>query len=178
MRFPKRPMSTDEADLTPMIDMTFQLIAFFMVLINFTKAEASDEVKLPDSDLARPPETVPDFRILVSVLADGRIMHGGAIIDRATLLKPYLDRELLSARAQRVEVGKIKVIIRGHMNSKMGKVQEVMEVCREVGLEDFTFRVKERPRLPGMNRFTPLDVGGRSPRPGPSASPRSLAAVG
>ncbi|MDP6717396.1 MAG: biopolymer transporter ExbD, partial [Pirellulaceae bacterium] len=28
-----------EGDLTPMIDMTFQLIAFFMVLINFTQSE-------------------------------------------------------------------------------------------------------------------------------------------
>jgi len=146
-------MTVDEADLTPMIDMTFQLIAFFMVLINFTSAEASDAIKLPDSDLARPPETVPDFRILLSVLEDGRILTGGAMVDRASLLKPYLDREVNSARALRVEATKVKVIIRGHRNAKMGQVQEVMEACREAGLEDFTFRVKERPRLPGMGRF-------------------------
>ncbi len=153
MRFPKSNMTVDEADLTPMIDMTFQLIAFFMVLINFASAEASDEIKLPDSDLARPPETVPDFRILLSVLEDGRILAGGAMVDRASLLKPYLDREVNSARALRVEVTKVKVIIRGHRDAKMGQVQEVMEACRESGLEDFTFRVKERPRLPGMGRF-------------------------
>ena len=153
MRFPKSNMTVDEADLTPMIDMTFQLIAFFMVLINFASAEASDEIKLPDSDLARPPETVTDFRILLSVLEDGRILAGGAMVDRASLLKPYLDREVNSARALRVEVTKVKVIIRGHRDAKMGQVQEVMEACRESGLEDFTFRVKERPRLPGMGRF-------------------------
>ena len=68
MRFKKHSNQTDEADLTPMIDMTFQLIAFFMVLINFTEAEASDKIKLPDSDLARPPETVPEFRIMLSVI--------------------------------------------------------------------------------------------------------------
>lgn len=153
MRFPKSNMTVDEADLTPMIDMTFQLIAFFMVLINFASAEASDEIKLPDSDLARPPETVPDFRILLSVLEDGRILAGGAMVDRASLLRPYLDREVNSARGLRVEVTKVKVIIRGHRDAKMGQVQEVMEACRESGLEDFTFRVKERPRLPGMGRF-------------------------
>ena len=45
-----------EGDLTPMIDMTFQLIAFFMVLINFTEAEADQRVKLPESELAKPPD--------------------------------------------------------------------------------------------------------------------------
>ena len=75
----------DSADLTPMIDMTFQLIAFFMVLINFTNAEASDEIKLPDSDLARPPETIPDFRLLLGVESDGKIIAGGRIIVKSTM---------------------------------------------------------------------------------------------
>ena len=143
----------DTADLTPMIDMTFQLIAFFMVLINFTNAEASDEIKLPDSDLARPPETIPDFRLLLGVDFDGKIIAGGAIIDKASLLKPYLDREIDNARAIRVERTKIKVIIRAHRNAKMGNVQEVMQACRDAGLEDFTFRVKERPKRMSGGRF-------------------------
>ncbi len=33
-----------EPDLTPMIDMTFQLIAFFMVLMNFSASEQNDKV--------------------------------------------------------------------------------------------------------------------------------------
>ena len=38
-----------EGDLTPMIDMTFQLIAFFMVLINFSQTESNERVVLPSS---------------------------------------------------------------------------------------------------------------------------------
>ena len=34
-----------ELDYTPMIDMTFQLIAFFMILINFSDAEVDDRVR-------------------------------------------------------------------------------------------------------------------------------------
>ena len=143
----------DSADLTPRIDMTFQLIAFFMVLINFTNAEASDEIKLPDSDLARPPETIPDFRLLLGVESDGKIIAGGRIIDKASLLKPTLDREIDNAKGMRVERTKIKVIIRAHRDAKMGQVQEVMQACRDVGLEDFTFRVKERPRRSSGGRF-------------------------
>ena len=38
-----------EGDLTPMIDMTFQLIAFFMLLINFTEIDRAEEIALPTS---------------------------------------------------------------------------------------------------------------------------------
>ena len=38
--------------MTPMIDMTFQLIAFFMVLINFTEADQNQAINLPSSELA------------------------------------------------------------------------------------------------------------------------------
>ena len=41
-----------EGDLTPMIDMTFQLIAFFMLLINFTEIDRAEEIALPTSVLA------------------------------------------------------------------------------------------------------------------------------
>ena len=38
MRFRSHEPPMAEGDLTPMIDMAFQLIAFFMVLINFTQS--------------------------------------------------------------------------------------------------------------------------------------------
>ena len=51
---PKTQVNLVEGDLTPMIDMTFQLIAFFMVLINFTEADQDERIKLPTSVLAKP----------------------------------------------------------------------------------------------------------------------------
>ena len=56
MRIKKPDSGIAEGDLTPMIDMTFQLIAFFMVLINFSQAEQNDKIELPLSELAKPPE--------------------------------------------------------------------------------------------------------------------------
>jgi len=52
----KEVEQTAEADMTPMIDMTFQLIAFFMVLINFAEDNMDDRVKLPSSELAKVPK--------------------------------------------------------------------------------------------------------------------------
>ena len=42
MRVKRHKPTIHEGDLTPMIDMTFQLIAFFMVLINFTDTEQDE----------------------------------------------------------------------------------------------------------------------------------------
>ena len=39
--------SSTEIDMTPMIDMTFQLITFFMVVKNFSEAEQDDRIQLP-----------------------------------------------------------------------------------------------------------------------------------
>ncbi|MEM1303854.1 MAG: biopolymer transporter ExbD, partial [Planctomycetota bacterium] len=45
MRVKKRKeMEAAEGDMTPMIDMTFQLIAFFMVLINFSEVEQDQRI--------------------------------------------------------------------------------------------------------------------------------------
>ena len=48
-----------EADMTPMIDIVFQLIAFFMVLVNFTQVDQDARVVLPSSVLSKPPEKQP-----------------------------------------------------------------------------------------------------------------------
>ena len=47
MRFRRKSTQILEGDLTPMIDMTFQLIAFFMLIINFSEVEKSEEINLP-----------------------------------------------------------------------------------------------------------------------------------
>lgn len=171
MRVAKQgPEDVDELDMTPMIDMTFQLIAFFMMLANFSKVETNDKVKLPDSDLARPPAEVPDFRILLSVFKDGNVFAGGKEVGTASLLKPYLDREINNAKAVRVETSKIKVIIRSHRETKMGKIHEVIRACQDRGLEDFTLRVKEKKVFPGTDRFSLQERVDelKTPRPPPA----------
>ena len=48
MRVKSKKVDLAEGDLTPMIDMAFQLIAFFMVLINFAQTESNDRVKITE----------------------------------------------------------------------------------------------------------------------------------
>jgi len=57
-----------DGDMTAMIDMVFQLIIFFMVLINFSQDDQNDKIKLPSSELAKPAEAPLKFPILVQDL--------------------------------------------------------------------------------------------------------------
>jgi len=54
-----------EPNLTPILDMVFQLITFFMLVINFKTAEMDLSLKLPVVGSARPVETFGRRGLLV-----------------------------------------------------------------------------------------------------------------
>ena len=45
-----------EPNLTPLLDVVFQLITFFMLVINFSSENYDQRVRLPVADSARPIE--------------------------------------------------------------------------------------------------------------------------
>lgn len=142
MRVKRASADMAEGDMTPMIDMTFQLIAFFMVLINFAQTEANDNVVLPKSQLVKPPEKPLEFPIILHVGADGRVYLGGDDYTAETL-KLGLDRELAVVRAEGKKPEDANVIIRGHQDVAAGNVQEIIRVAQDAQLVNFALRVKE-----------------------------------
>ena len=82
-----------ELDYTPMIDMTFQLIAFFMILINFSDAEADERVQLPSSALAKPPDASAETPIYIQMMRDGRIIMNTQVLADPEAIRPFLKAE-------------------------------------------------------------------------------------
>ncbi len=142
MRVKRTKVDLAEADLTPMIDMTFQLIAFFMVLINFAQTEANDRVKLPSSQLVKPPEVPLEFPIVLHVAKDGEIILGGDDYTAETL-RVGLKSEISVILAEGKKVSDANVVIRAHKDTAAGDVQEIIRVAQEQKLENFALRVKE-----------------------------------
>lgn len=142
MRVVSKKYEMAECDLTPMIDMVFQLIAFFMVLINFAQTEANDRVVLPKSVLVKPPEEALEFPIVLHVTQDGEIILGGESFTTDTL-RIGLGRELAVIRAEGKSPADANVIIRAHKDTAAGDVQEVIRVAQDQELERFALRVKE-----------------------------------
>ena len=133
-----------EADLTPMIDVTFQLIAFFMFLINFSEVDRAEEILLPASQLAKPPTEPPEFQILMNLEPTGKITFEGQTIDKIQFMTPIFRQEISAAQREGVAAENISVIIRSHEDTPTGLVQELFAVCQESELQSFNLRVKEK----------------------------------
>jgi biopolymer transport protein ExbD len=145
MRFQRPKTEIMEADLTPMIDMTFLLIAFFMIIMNFAEVDRAAEIQLPTSKLAKPPETIPDYKIILNLNEDGSVNFDGQRIAEIEFTSAILKREISAAARQRKPVmpQDISVIIRSHEDTPTGLVQKLIAKCQENELESFSLRVKE-----------------------------------
>ena len=142
MRIRKPKSSIVGGDLTPMIDMTFQLIAFFMVLINFSDAEQDDRIKLPASVLAKPPSAPLENPIFLQVTKDGDVVVGGEPVPIAGV-RPFLVSEAEALEFANKDRSSATVIIRSDANTPTGKVQELIQACQQVRFEKFALRAKE-----------------------------------
>jgi biopolymer transport protein ExbD len=134
------PSKTD-IDMTPMIDMTFQLITFFVFTLNFSTAVQDDRIQLPMSQLAKPAEGPSMEPITLQLMNDGRVIYSGEPVALADI-GGYLENE----KRVMVEAGKepnsATVIVRADGRSKTGDVQELIKICQEKGFEKFVLRAQ------------------------------------
>jgi len=134
------PSSTD-IDMTPMIDMTFQLITFFMFVMNFSEAEQDERIQLPLSQLAKPVEGAVEAPITLQLTNSGSVIYAGELV-AVRDIGGYLERE----KSVLIEAGKepstATVIVRADGRAKTGEVQEIIRICQEKGFEKFALRAK------------------------------------
>jgi biopolymer transport protein ExbD len=131
-----------EMDMTPMIDMTFQLLAFFMVIVNFTEADQNERIKLPASALAKPPDRPLEFPITLHLTDKGTVINGADEMVLAAL-PTVLRRERSLAESEGRKVSEANIIIRADKTTKTGKVQELIKICQENQFERFVLRAME-----------------------------------
>jgi biopolymer transport protein ExbD len=134
------PSSTD-IDMTPMIDMTFQLITFFMFVMNFSEAEQDDRIQLPMSQLAKPVDGPVEKPITLQLTNKGSVIYAGELIGLRDV-SGYLERE----KSVMIDAGKepnaATVIVRADGAAKTGEVQDIIKICQEKGFEKFALRAK------------------------------------
>src|SRR5947209_19481968 len=72
-----------EPNLTPLLDVVFQLITFFMLLINFSSDNYDQRVRLPVAGTARPvedAEKAAEDRLVLNIDKDGHLLINGEVM--------------------------------------------------------------------------------------------------
>lgn len=151
MRFKKSEPNVVEADMTPMIDIVFQLIAFFMIVTNFEQTRADERVVLPADDLARPPVAARDeITVNIGFLRDKQ----GVKIDETAYVfvpgedpvplagyKPNLESEArVATQYEGKKLEDITIAIRADAQAPGGLVQELIKMSRDVGFSSFSLK--------------------------------------
>ena len=121
----RRMQESDETDvnLTPMLDMTFILLIFFIVTASFVK-EAGIDVNKPGAITA---ETKESASILIAITESGQV---------------WIDKRPVDIRAVQANVQRLRaenpqgsVVIQADKNSRNGILVEVMDAVRAAGVE-------------------------------------------
>jgi biopolymer transport protein ExbD len=133
-------------DMTPMVDVTFQLIAFFMFVLNFSEVDQDQRINLPASELARPPDVAYDEPITIQLTSDETILYGGEQLTVAGLKAAMLrEAQIIKAHPEK-KVSDVTVIIRADRMAKTGKVQEIIQICQQAEFDTFALRGRQSDR--------------------------------
>ena len=118
-----------ELDMTPMIDVVFQLIIFFIVTLTINK-EMNKDIKLEDSVNGIPIED-EEGTLVVEVDRTGRISINNFALSPAKL------KQIMRGRYNRM--GSFPVMIRADKLARHKHVKRVMDVCTESGIWRINF---------------------------------------
>ena len=124
MRRNTQKAAEDEAqiDLTPMLDVVFIMLIFFIVTASFIK-EAGVEVNRPEASTSQPKDNV---NILIAINATNEI---------------WMDKRRIDVRSVRANIERLHaenpkgaVVIQADKNSKNGLLVSVMDAARQAGV--------------------------------------------
>ena len=121
-----------QLDMTPMIDVVFQLIIFFVVTAAMQNKALETNVRMAMAPNG-PVESVKDPRtVLVDVVEDGTIQVMKTRISEGQLLT-------ILNNARKTSGQSTPVVIRGDLLTKHEAIKRVMDICGKAGLWKIRF---------------------------------------
>lgn len=136
MRSPKLVANgTASINMTPMIDVVFLLIIFFLVSSHLAKQENTIPLKLPTANSGID-ETHNRQSVVVNVLADGSWMIGGSGVDQLGLEKAMRTRLMASDQP-------LQLRVRTDQTVPYERLEPILRSAAQLGIADVVFSVFE-----------------------------------
>lgn len=125
----KVPQDGEGFDLTPMIDVVFLLIVFFMTVASMLTAEKID-MNLAVAEESAIPKEIKD-RFTFSVTVEGNLYAGANQVTEAELAES-LERVTRQGR-------QVKIVLRADREVEHQHVNKVLALCAQYGINDIIF---------------------------------------
>jgi biopolymer transport protein ExbD len=126
----KRSSALSAINLTPLIDVVFLLLIFFLVSSRFAEEERELDLNLPSVSEALPASYQPD-EMVINIDEQGRYFVDGTF-------RQVEQMEQTLRRAQVNNPLTQKVIIRADRKTAWEPVAVAIGLCKKVGISDFT----------------------------------------
>ncbi len=121
--------------ITPMIDMTFLLLIFFMVTSKLSKEQVKMDIELPVASSAVVPDDVSN-RDIINIDADGRFFVGD---------RHYSDEEMKVYLVRRFRNNPpLRLYVRADRAMRYARTAELMELAASAGAVDVIFGTLKR----------------------------------
>lgn len=135
---PNKPQSVD-INLTPLIDVVFLMLIFFMVSTTFDR-EARIKVQLPEASASKEEQKSKIVPIKVTVDAKGRYY----VNDQELVNTEFSTLKRTLEKATRGVTVAPPVIITADASTPHQSVMTVMDAASQLGLNNMTFSAKQR----------------------------------
>ncbi|MFP4156910.1 MAG: ExbD/TolR family protein [Opitutales bacterium] len=127
------PKDDEGFDLTPMIDVVFLLIVFFMTVASMLTAEKIP-MNLAVAEESAIPKEIKD-RYTFSVTEDGTLYAGA---------NQVTEQEMAENLSRLTDLGpRIKIVLRADRNTEHQHVNRVLALCAQYGINDIIFATYE-----------------------------------
>ena len=132
MNFQKKKLFPENpgVPLTPMIDVVFLLLCFFVTSQIFAQWETEIDVALPTAATGDMPQRLPG-EVIINVLADGTAVVNGQSLDDARL-RAMMDRLVKLFPGQ-------PVLLRADKATAYEHVIRVLDLCRQADIWNISF---------------------------------------
>jgi biopolymer transport protein ExbD len=134
-----------EPNLTPMLDMVFQLVTFFMLVINFKAASLDTSLQLPVIGSALPVESGASDVLVLNIMSNGKLRMYGEIRDVESCIAQEARsvKKIAGGTSSKpgapVELA-TTVIIRADRTTPYHFVHQVIQACQNHGFRNFQYR--------------------------------------
>jgi biopolymer transport protein ExbD len=145
-----------EPNLTPLLDIVFQLITFFMLVINFSRDNFDSRIRLPVAGSARPQDDASklnDERLVLNINNKGHLIFNGQELTAGEAagkikLEAQIARSMIKTLRGKVQEGEAlpaRVILRADRDTPFAALFSIIETCQTNGYQKFDLKAMDSP---------------------------------